>query len=123
MLRLIAQAPMQVDGAQYVPGDVLPASLHNWALLPQQVRRGSIWVDGSPSSPLLDAATGKPVELPRSVVVGAIRRGTLVGSDPAEPAPLHAAALERDMLVGRGLICRHPGPVPQEASKKQKHTR
>lgn len=111
-MRLIAQAPQLVGDVSYLPGDVLPSSMHAWPLLPEAIRRGSIWVEGTPVSSLLDAHTGAVVTVEPRIALGMIRRGQLVSSDPNEPAPLHAAAIQRDIQQRVGLVQRFQPPAP-----------
>lgn len=114
-MRVVAQATQFVDGTSFAPGDVLPASLHSWPLLPDAVRRGSMTVEGVPSSVLLDASTGSPLQMEPHLVLGFVRRGLAVSSDPREPAPMHAAAIVRDLLAQRGHVAQFPGPLEASA--------
>jgi len=104
-VRLIAQAPRTVEDKDFVPGDVLPASLHSWPLLASAVRSGGIWVEGSPTSKLFNR-DGQPASGAPRVLMGMIRRCAVTSDNPEEPAHLHAAALARDLLVVGGRVQR-----------------
>ena len=122
-MRLIAQAPQQIGGTSLNPGDVLPSSVHSWELLPDAVRRCSIWPEGNPSSRLVDAITRAPLgDLSPQTLIGIVRRGAAVSSDPTEPAPLHAAAMARDIMVRQGHAQRFAGP-PEKPQQVQQHKR
>lgn len=110
VVRLVAQTNRAVGEQQFRPGDVLPESLHAWALLPAEVARGAVWVDGRPSGHLTDQQ-GSTVDVERvgGLLAGLVRRGQ-IRSD-GDPPELHAAAYEQSRRMRKTPIYPAVAPV------------
>lgn len=116
MARLIAQAPMDVSGRSYKPGEVLPELMHSWPLLADTVRRGAIWVDGEPHATLVDSRTGHPLnpEISPDLLLGMVRRGQVKSTSGDTPEMVAAAAQQ---VFRRFDKPTYPGPAPAPAVK------